>query len=77
MGHYTSISNAMLTVPAGWRVLHPRRRAPVLDPAAASRYLWVQFWRLEGLYMSRGLRGALWMLIIAMNVATLLMLSSL
>jgi hypothetical protein len=33
--------------------------------------------RLEALYVSRELRLALWMLIIAMNVATLLMLSSL
>ena len=37
----------------------------------------VQCPRLEGLHMSRELRVALWMLIMAMNVATLLMLSSL
>ena len=42
------------------------------------RSMGVQFPRLEeGLYMSRELRVALWLLIIAMNVATLLMLSSL
>jgi hypothetical protein len=33
--------------------------------------------RLEGLEMSRELRLTLWVLIIAMNVTTLLMLSSL
>jgi len=36
----------------------------------------VEFPRLEGQYMSRELRVALWMLIIVMNVATLLTLSS-
>jgi hypothetical protein len=37
----------------------------------------VKFPPLEGLYMSREVLLALWMLIIAMNVATLLMLSTL
>jgi hypothetical protein len=36
----------------------------------------IRFPRPEGLYMSRELRVALWMLVIAMNVATLLMLWS-